>query len=121
MSEEMSPPVIDDTENEKTYVMVVHGLYIASAVVGITSLIGVIMAYVKRDGAQGWAVGHYEYAIRTFWLGLLYSAISFVLCFVLIGFLMFFGVYVWFLVRSIIPIVKASNLQPIDNPKTWWI
>jgi uncharacterized membrane protein len=121
MSYPEAPPAIDPTQSEKTYIMVVHGLYLASAVLGVTSLIGLIMAYVKRDGAQEWAVGHYQYAIRTFWLGLLYSCVSFVLCFVLIGIPMLFGVFIWFIVRSVIPLVKASNLEPIDNPTTWWV
>lgn len=121
MSDESVTRVSDETTNEKTYVMVVHGLYLASVILGVTSIIGVVMAYVKREGAQDWAVGHYQYAIRTFWLGILYTFISAILCFVLVGFLLLFAVYVWFIVRSVIPLVKASNLQPIDNPTTWWI
>jgi uncharacterized membrane protein len=121
MSDNISPPAYDGTQSEKNYVIAVHALYLASAVVGISAIIGLIMAYVKSDSAEPWAESHYQYAIRTFWLGLLYGFISFVLCFVLIGFLLLFGVYIWFIVRSVLPIVQASNLQPINNPKTWWI
>jgi uncharacterized membrane protein len=71
MSDNMSPPVYDGTQSEKTYVIIVHALYLASAVVGISSIIGLIMAYVKADTAEPWAVSHYQYAIRTFWIGLL--------------------------------------------------
>jgi uncharacterized membrane protein len=35
--------------------------------------------------------------------------------------LMLFGLYIWFIVRSILPIVQASNLQPMRNPQTWWV
>jgi uncharacterized membrane protein len=121
MSDESASRVVDETETEKTYVIIVHALYLASVVLGVTSLIGLVMAYVKRDGAQEWAQGHYEYAIRTFWLGLLYSVVSFVLVFALIGIPLLIGVYVWFIVRSVIPLIKASSLQPIDNPTTWWV
>jgi uncharacterized membrane protein len=121
MSDHVSPPVIDPTETERTYVLVVHGLYLASAVLGITSIIGLVMAYVKRDGAQDWAVSHYQYAIRTFWLGLLYGSISILLCVVFIGFFLLFAVFIWFIVRCVIPLVKASNYQPIDDPTTWWV
>jgi uncharacterized membrane protein len=121
MSEESTSRVVDEAETEKTYVIIVHALYLASVVLGVTSLIGLVMAYVKRDGAQDWAAGHYQYAIRTFWLGLLYTTVSAVLVFVFIGIPLLFGVYIWFIVRSVIPLVKATNREPIDNPTSWWI
>jgi uncharacterized membrane protein len=121
MSDNISPPAYDGSQSEKTYVIIVHALYLASAVIGIGAIIGLIMAYVKADSAEPWAQSHYQYAIRTFWLGLLYGLICFVLCFVFIGLLLFFGLYIWFIVRSVLPIVQASNLQPINNPKTWWV
>jgi uncharacterized membrane protein len=121
MSDNLSPRVSAEDENEKTFIVVLHALYLASAITGVTSIIGLVMAYVKRDDAQEWSVSHYQYAIRTFWIGLLYGFISLVLCFVLIGFFMLFAVYVWFIVRSVMPIIKAMNMQPVENPTTWWI
>jgi uncharacterized membrane protein len=121
MSDEISPRAIEAIESEKNFIMVVHGLYLASVLLGVTSLIGLIMAYVKYDSAQEWAQTHYQYAIRTFWIGLLYGFISLILCTVIIGFFLLFAVFVWFIVRSVVPLVKASNLQPIDNPTTWWV
>jgi uncharacterized membrane protein len=121
MSDNLSNLSSDSSESEKTYALIVHGLYLASLVLGVTSIIGVVMAYVKRDGAQDWAASHYTYAIHTFWLSLLYTAISVILCFVLIGFVMLFGVLIWFIIRSIIPITRALNLEPMDNPRAWWV
>jgi uncharacterized membrane protein len=121
MSDGQSNPTTQIDDSEKTYVLIVHGLYLASLMLGVTSIIGVVMAYVKRDNAQEWAASHYQYAIYTFWLGFLYTVISLVLCMVLIGFLMLFGVLIWFIIRSVIPITKALNQEPMDNPTTWWI
>jgi uncharacterized membrane protein len=63
MSDNISPPAYDGTQSEKNYVIAVHALYLASAVVGISAIIGLIMAYVKSDSAEPWAESHYQYAI----------------------------------------------------------
>lgn len=121
MSDNVTPPAYNTADPEKTYVLILHSLYLASSVTGITSIIGLVMAYVKYDGAEEWARGHYQYAIRTFWLGLLYASISLVLCLAVVGFLMLFGVFVWFIARSVVPIVKAIDRKPMDDPRTWWV
>ena len=57
-------------------------------------LVGLVLAYINRGQAAGtWAESHYTYQIRTFWIGLLYSCISIVLMFVVIGFLLIVAVF----------------------------
>jgi uncharacterized membrane protein len=51
---------------------VVYLLYFASLLVGVTSIIGVIIAYVYRADSPEWVATHYRFQIRTFWIGLLY-------------------------------------------------
>ena len=59
-------------DNLRTYSMIVYGLYAASLVVGITLLVGVIMAYVKRGEMQGTVFyNHMQYLIKTFWVSLI--------------------------------------------------
>ena len=67
--------------------------FIATAFVfGIPSFIAVIMNYVKRDEVRGtWLASHFGWQLRTFWWAALWivviSSVSFVLAFVLIGFI----------------------------------
>ena len=67
--------------------------FIATAFVfGIPSFIAVIMNYVKRDEVRGtWLDSHFGWQLRTFWWAALWivviSSVSFVLAFVLIGFI----------------------------------
>ena len=67
--------------------------FIATAFVfSIPSIIAVIMNYVKRDDVRGtWLDGHFGWQLRTFWWAALWvvviSCVSFVLAFVLIGFI----------------------------------
>ncbi|PWJ79755.1 putative membrane protein [Pseudaminobacter salicylatoxidans] len=104
-----------------TNVQVVYILYLAGLVVGLTGLIGLVMAYINRGKGEAWVDTHYTWAIRTFWIGLLYALISLVLMFVAIGFLLMFAVAVWFIARCIIGLQAAGRREPIKNPGGWLI
>lgn len=108
-------------EPGKTNIQVIYFLYLASFVVGLTALIGIVLAYMNRDKAGGWIETHYTWAIRTFWIGILYSLISLVLMIVGIGFLLMIAVAVWIIVRCIIGLQRVSRDEPIANPESWVI
>ena len=56
----------------RQYTMIIYILYIAAILVGITSIVGVIMAYIKRaDFAGTEYADHITYLIRTFWISLI--------------------------------------------------
>src|SRR5438477_11416343 len=44
---------------------IVYILYLVSLIFGLTSIVGVIMAYVNRADAPGWVRSHYRFQIRT--------------------------------------------------------
>jgi uncharacterized membrane protein len=103
-------------------VKLVYGLYLVSIIVGVTVLIGLVMAYMNRGQVAGtWVESHYTYQIRTFWIALLYSLICALLMLVLIGFLLIFLVGIWALVRCIRGLQWAGNAQPVPQPKTWFV
>ena len=97
-------------------------LYLAACVLGVTGLIGLVLAYVwKGEPHEDWEDSHYTYLIRTFWIGLLGIVVSMVLMLVLIGFLLAVAVGVWVLVRSVMSLVNAQKRQPMPDPGTWLI
>ena len=98
---------------------IIYILYLVGLVVGITGLIGVIMAYVNKGDAPHWLKTHYNFQIRTFWIGLLYSLVGFVLSIVIIGWFILLAVVVWWIVRCVKGMKMLSQKQPIDNVKTW--
>lgn len=100
---------------------VVYCLYLVSFVVGLTGIVGLIMAYVNRGKGEPWVDTHYTYAIRTFWIGLLYGLISSILMVAFIGVILIFGVAIWIVVRCVIGLQKASAGEPIARPTSWWI
>jgi uncharacterized membrane protein len=100
----------------------IYVLYLASVVVGLTIIVGVVIAYVNRGDARGtWVESHYTYQIRTFWIGLLYSFISFLLMFVVIGFLLIVVVAIWGIVRCVRGLQWAAEGKPVPDPQTWLV
>lgn len=108
-------------EPGKTNIQVIYVLYLAGFAFAFTPLVGVVMAHINAGKAGGWVATHYTWAIRTFWIGLLYSVVSLVLALLLVGFLLMLATAVWFVVRCVIGLMAASRDEPIRNPESWLI
>lgn len=107
------------SESSPDTAQLIYILYLASLLLGITAVIGLIWSYVSRSAAPAWLQTHYTFLIHTFWKGLLYSVISFVLVFVLIGLLGFLFTIVWWVVRCVKGLQAVSKKQPIADPTGW--
>ncbi|MET1413889.1 DUF4870 domain-containing protein [Roseibium sp. HPY-6] len=100
-------------------VTLIYILYLVSIIVGITSIIGVIFAYLNKGKAAEWVDSHYIYQIRTFWIGFLFSIIGIVLMFVFIGIFVLLATLVWAIIRCIKGLQLAARSEEIPNPRTW--
>jgi uncharacterized membrane protein len=99
---------------------IVSLLYLSSFLLGVTVIVGVVLAYVWKGEPQAdWEVSHYAYLIRTFWIGFIGSVISFVLMIILIGFLLWIAVAVLVIVRCVLSLINAQKQEPMPNPETW--
>jgi uncharacterized membrane protein len=101
---------------------IVSLLYIASCVTGVTAIVGLVLSYVWRgDTAGGWEQSHYTYLIRTFWIGLVAGFVGVILSAVLIGIPLLIAVAVWFVVRSVLSLVRAQRRESMPDPETLWV
>ncbi len=99
---------------------IVSLLYLSSFALGVTALVGVVLAYVWKDQPHAeWEVSHYRYLIRTFWIALIGSAVSFLLLIILVGFLLWIAVAVLVVVRCVLSLINAQKHEPMPNPDTW--
>ncbi|TDH38466.1 hypothetical protein E2A64_04980 [Pseudohoeflea suaedae] len=131
MSDRMQPPAPPSEdqgvntdrwlEPGKANLQVIYALYLVSALGGITVIIGVVLAYMNRGKCSEWLETHYTWLIRTFWLGLLYGFISFLLFVVLIGMPLMVAVAVLMVVRLVIGLQKLGRNKPILHPDSWLI
>lgn len=108
-------------EPGKTNVQVIYALYLAGLVIGISGLVGIVLAYINRGKSEAWIETHYTYIIRTFWIGLLYALISCVLIIMFIGMFLLFAVAVWFIARCIVGLQAVGRGEPVRNPQSWLI
>jgi uncharacterized membrane protein len=98
---------------------IVYILYLLSLVVGVTSIVGLIMAYVNRTDAPDWIKSHYRFQIRTFWIGLLYGFIGLLTAILLIGFFVLGFAAIWWIVRCAKGMKYLANGAPYEKPATW--
>lgn len=99
----------------------VYILYLVALMLGFTGLIGIVMAYMNRGNSEDWIDSHYTYAIRTFWIGLLYMFISAVTMFIFIGIFLAIATTIWFIIRCIVGLQALTRKEPVKKVDTWLI
>jgi uncharacterized membrane protein len=118
---EKSAPSTTPRSSSESLSKVIYILYLIGIVVPLTSLVGVVMAYIYRKDAPGWLKTHYTFQIRTFWIGFLYSFVSYLTTVMFIGFILLLGVFVWLIVRCIKGMQYLERYEAVPNPETWLI
>ena len=113
-------PVTPSTSSDNgSMAKVVYILYLAGILVGITGIVGVIIAYVNKSDAPEWLKTHYQYQIRTFWIGFLYMFIGSILSIILVGYLVLLFWMVWLIVRCVKGMKYLDNQQAHPDPTGW--
>jgi uncharacterized membrane protein len=123
---ETTAPATED----RTLPAVVYGLYLIGLTHGITTLIGLVIAYASRDNAGPRMYSHYTWLIRTFWMTLAIFAIALammvvggILSLILIGipifamsFVVMGAAWVYCAVRLVIGLVHLARDEEIPRP-----
>ena len=112
---ETQRPIVSDN----AFALIVYVLYCVGYFTVISALIGVIIAHVKVHDTDPVLRSHYQFQIRTFWIGLLYLAIGIPLSIVLIGIPVLVWWLLWSLIRIIKGIISVNEYKPIANPRSW--
>ncbi|WP_340694179.1 DUF4870 domain-containing protein [Hyphomonas sp.] len=98
----------------------IYILYLVAIVVGITSIVGLVMAYLAKGQGDALLENHYNNQINIFWKGLLYSVVSVILIPILgLGILTGLAALVWYIVRCVKGMQALSAGQPVENPGSW--
>lgn len=114
------PPklIVSGQTVDNTTLHVIYALYAASFLNGLTAIVGVIIAYVKRDDARGsWQASHFDWLIRTFWWSLLFLILGAAATIVFVGFLIMFLAGVWMVWRIAKGWIRLSQWRGVENPE----
>lgn len=96
---------------EKGSVWLVYILHVLGFVTGgITSIAAVIVNHVKMGGMKSdVTISHYRWQIQTFWWGLLWSLVSLILTYFVIGLLGFVVVFFWYIYRLVRGMINIKD------------
>ena len=104
--------------------LVSSGLPVVAPLMGIIGIAGLIVAYVKRDEAQGtWVASHLRWLIRTFWFSFLWGVVGWVVLLVLgliligipIALLIWAVASIWVIYRVIRGYLLFKDSKPIPG------
>lgn len=121
MSDHVETPQPEITQQppiSTTVPMIIYALYLVNFVLPFASLVGVIMAYINK-GDGNYLDSHYQFQIRTFWIGLLYVVIGALLTFILIGWLVILFYIIWLIIRCVKGFKYLGKQEPIPEPTSW--
>ena len=110
-------------EEDNATKKVAYGIYIcylASLMVPVLPIIGVIFAYIFENDAKAILKSHYQYLIRSFWIGLLYFTLAGASIMIVVGIILLPLCVIWWLIRLVKGIKSLARNEPIADPKTWW-
>ena len=101
--------------------IVIYVLYLLVLIVGITPLVGVIMAYVLRGDNPPWVESHYRFQIVTFCFGLVALVITLVLIEIIeiLAGLFGIGAILWWIIRNVRGLALAVKGKAIPDPESW--
>ena len=100
----------------KNYVFIAYVTYAVGLLILFTPVVGVIMAYVKRDEAQGSIyASHIDYLIKTFWVSLVGTVLGTFTTLILIGWLILLVTAIWFIYRVVVGLIKLNEDKPVPT------
>jgi uncharacterized membrane protein len=93
---------------------------LSTPLLGLVGIIGLIVAYVKRDEAAGtWLQSHFRWLIRTFWFSILWNVVGWLALVTLIGIPIAIAIWVattiWVLYRLIRGYVLFKDSKPVPG------
>jgi uncharacterized membrane protein len=130
----MTDRVTGAVAEERTLPAIVYGLYLLGVAVGVTSIVGLMLALANRSRASARIRTHYTFQIRSCWLWLVWMVIGIglivvgaPLSLVLIGIPLFtlgwviLGLgEVWFSVRAVLGVVYLLRGEAYPRPYSWF-
>lgn len=85
-----------------------------AALLAVTSIVAIIMNYVKKDDVAGtFLESHFRWQIRTFWFALLWSVIGLLTAAFMVGWLVLVANAVWFIYRIVKGFLNLNDSKPM--------
>jgi Predicted membrane protein len=109
---------VEDIQEKKLkdLTLLVYVLQAVGLFIGLTWIAAVIVNYVKRDEVRGsWLESHFDWQIKTFWVGLAGFIVGWITFFIFIGWLILVAVGVWGIYRIVKGWLALNDRQPLPS------
>lgn len=117
-------------EEIKTYlqsgqrnIILIYVLYLIGLITPSLSLVGISVAYAYayQEERNNLLSSHYQFAFRTFVIGVIGIVLDIITSLTFIGIILYWAIFAWCTVRSIIAIQFLLKNSPHPNPMGFWI
>ncbi len=121
MTEEATPtPVPAPSDSARNFTWATYAMYAVGLFTGLFALVGVIMAYAKKEEfASTIYQDHLRYLIRTFWGALIGCIVGFLLLIIFIGWFILMAVTVWYIYRIVMGAIRLYDGKTVST--TSWL
>lgn len=113
MTTDSSQSFSGNVESDRALTLFGYVLHLIGSVTALPSLAALVLNYLKRDDSGDLLNTHHRYMIRTFWWALLWLLIGWVTTLVLIGWAILGLVWLWYLYRHVLGLVRLANGEPM--------
>jgi uncharacterized membrane protein len=96
-------------QSERTVVLIAYVLHLVGATVGLTSIVGLVINYLRLDQFGEPLRSHHRWMIRSFWWALVWFVIGIITSFIFIGWAICFVAWVWYVYRHVRGLIALSN------------
>jgi len=99
----------------RTVTLAVYALQALSFFWGLPAIVAIVINYIKRDDVRGTVYeSHFDWQIRTFWWGLIWTLVGIVLIFAFgLGLIVLGVAYVWLIYRIVKGFLKLTESKPV--------
>jgi uncharacterized membrane protein len=105
-----------DEKKGKDLALLVYILQAVGFIIGLTWIVAVVINYVKRDDVRGtWIESHFDWQIKTFWIGLAGMIVGWITVFILIGWLILLAVTIWGIYRVVKGWLALNDGKPVGT------
>jgi uncharacterized membrane protein len=105
-----------DEKKAKDLALLVYILQAVGFLIGLTWIVGVIINYVKRDDVRGtWIESHFDWQIKTFWIGLALQVVGWITVWILIGWLILLAGTIWGIYRVVKGWLALNDAKPLGT------
>ena len=109
--------IISNTEQEKSaknLTTLIYALYAASFLIGITSIVAIVMNYIKKEDVAGtFLESHFRWQIRTFWFGMLWGVLGALTFVLVIGWFVLIANGIWIIYRIAKGWLRLNDNKPM--------